>query len=105
MPSGNSMACGDAAKGERTEGFFFIGDFTALVMTSPLVKCALRVASVEIPTMARSEFIAAYRNDRTERFSQDCLRYAAGNAVRNSTPPVRSHDNEIAGQSSGRIQD
>jgi hypothetical protein len=39
MPFGSSMACGDAAKGERIEGFFFMGRFAALIITRSLVKC------------------------------------------------------------------
>jgi hypothetical protein len=42
MPSDSSMGCGDVAKGERIEGFYFTVSFVALVITLSLVKCALR---------------------------------------------------------------
>jgi hypothetical protein len=42
MPSGRSMGCGEAAKGERIEGFFFTVSFVALAITLSLVKCVLR---------------------------------------------------------------
>jgi hypothetical protein len=38
MPSGNSIDCGDAAKGERFVGFFFTVSFVALAIGYSLVK-------------------------------------------------------------------
>jgi hypothetical protein len=37
MPSGNSIDCGDAAKGERFMGFFFIVSLVALAIAYSLV--------------------------------------------------------------------
>jgi hypothetical protein len=53
--------------------------------------------------MTWSELWAPHRDDRTAGFSQDGLRHAAGDGVRNPTAPVRAHHDEIAGQCLGSI--
>ncbi len=53
--------------------------------------------------MAWSKLWATHRDDGAERFSQDGLRHATGNGVRDPAAPVRAHDDEVAGQGLGRI--
>ena len=55
--------------------------------------------------MAGSELWVTYRDDRTASLSQDRLRHAAGDDVRDPAAPVRAHDDEVAGESLDRIQD
>jgi hypothetical protein len=49
MPSGNSIDCGDAAKGERFVGFFFTVTFVALAIAYSLVKYTLQETFLSEP--------------------------------------------------------
>jgi len=55
--------------------------------------------------MAGSELWVTYRDDRTASLSQDRLRHAAGDDVRDPAAPVRAHDDKVAGQGLDSIQD
>src|SRR5688572_30091977 len=56
------------------------------------------------PAMTWSKLRAPHRDDRATSYSQDGLCHASGDGMGDPTAPVRPHDNEIAGQGLGRIQ-
>src|ERR1041384_5623674 len=98
MLSDSSMDCGEAAKDDRIKGFFFTVSFVARAITLSSVTCGSQgIFCRSYPAMAWSELWVTYRDDRTAGFSQDRLRHAAGDDVRNPAAPVRAHDDEVAG--------
>ena len=81
------------------------GVFALIVTTSV---CMLRVHYRKRryrnhPAMTGAELWAAHRQNRTARVSQDRLCHTAGQGVGNPSPPMRAHDDEVAGQDLGRI--
>jgi hypothetical protein len=47
--------------------------------------------------MAWSKLWATHRDDRAVRFSENRLRHATGNGVRDPAASVCAHDDEVAG--------